>query len=199
MKNFRTSYYAYNVACKDEIVYPTATGEIIRLKATDFESEAEFLKWKAFSDEMYHKEQKADNAASNKTVSIDFIEETDIECEDGCDVKMALCEYTQEIQFEVNNLLNVLSVSQKRRLELYIIYKMKKQDIAALEGCSPAAVGQSIAAAKRKIKKYFEKFSKTPLENASKNALSERVNFYKRWLASHPDERDSSDSTLKTE
>lgn len=134
MKNFRTSYYAYNVACKDEIVYPTATGEIIRLKATDFESKAEFLKWKALSDEMYHKEQKADNAASNKTVSIDFIEETEIECEDGCDVKMALCEYTQEIQFEVNNLLNVLSVSQKRRLELYVIYKMKKQDIAALEG-----------------------------------------------------------------
>ena len=48
-------------------------------------------------------------------------------------------------------------------------------------------------------RKNFEKFLKTPSKNASKMAMSERVNFYKRWLASHPDERDNSDSTLKTE
>ena len=199
MKNFRTSYYAYNVACKDEIVYPTATGEIIRLKATDFESETEFLKWKSFSDEMYHKEQKADNAASNKTVSIDFIEETDIESEDGCDVKMTRCEYLRELEIETNKLMSVLSEKQRRRLYLYVIKGMKQEEIARLEGCGQRVISESIYAAKNKIKKIFEKFSKIPSKNASENALSERVNFYKRWLASHPDERDSSDSTFKTE
>ena len=76
---------------------------------------------------------------------------------------------------------------------------MKQEEIARMEGCIQSAVAQSIQSAEAKIKKYFENFSKTPNKTASKMAMSERVNFYKRWLASHPDERDSSDSTLKTE
>lgn len=99
----------------------------------------------------------------------------------------------------MEELLSILSPQQRKRLLLYVIEGMKKQDIAVVEGCSPAAVGQSISSAMEKIKKYFEKNKKMPLEIASKMAVSERVSYYRAWTESHKSEDDNSDSILTTE
>lgn len=42
MKNYKTTFYGFNVACKNDIVYPSVTGEIIRISADDFGSKEEF-------------------------------------------------------------------------------------------------------------------------------------------------------------
>lgn len=49
------SVYALNKLDKDAIVYPSVTGEDIRLTREDFSSEEEFLYWKKKSDANYHK------------------------------------------------------------------------------------------------------------------------------------------------
>lgn len=123
----------------------------------------------------------------------------DLGYSEGCLDTMLRTEEQEALSEGVEELFSILSEKQRRRLYLYVIKGMKQEEIARLEGCIQSAVAQSIQSAEAKIKKYFEKISKTPNKNASKMAMSERVNFYKRWLASHPDERDNSDSTLKIE
>ena len=46
----RRSDYAKNKRNADSIIYTDANGEEIRLTRDDFESEAEFRKWKSWSD-----------------------------------------------------------------------------------------------------------------------------------------------------
>jgi hypothetical protein len=57
-------------------------------------------------------------------------------------------------------------------------------------------IHKSIDSAKVKIKKYFEKISKTGYKNASEMAMGERVNFYMRCLASYSAENCDPESTL---
>ena len=52
------SAYAQNKRDKDSIVYISVTGPV-RLTRADFPSEAEFLKWKRWSDGDYHAAEKA--------------------------------------------------------------------------------------------------------------------------------------------
>lgn len=49
-------------------------------------------------------------------------------------------------------------------------------------------VSQKYRSAKVKIKKYFEKISKTGYKNASEMAMGERVNFYMRCMVSYSTE-----------
>ena len=54
----KKSDYALNKLDPDAIVYQDATGEIHRLTRKDFDSEEEFLRWKKWSDENYHADEK---------------------------------------------------------------------------------------------------------------------------------------------
>lgn len=56
----RKSSYALNKKDPNAIVYIDANDVIIRLTREDFASEEEFLKWKMWSDESYHVEDKRD-------------------------------------------------------------------------------------------------------------------------------------------
>ena len=49
------SDYALNKIDKTAIVCPSVTGEHVRLTREDFSSEEEFLRWKSWSDDDYHK------------------------------------------------------------------------------------------------------------------------------------------------
>lgn len=181
MKNYRKTYYAYNAACKDEIVYPTATGEFIRLTSKDFDSEDEFLKWKIYSDRLYHEEQKSDDMYSKKHTSIDFIDETSLDSVEAYDERMVREEETKLLAEEIRKLLkNSMSEKQLNRLILDAIYKISQDKIAEIEGCTQSAVAHSIADGKARVKKYFEKFSKTPHKMPAQIPLSERVSFLER-------------------
>ena len=56
----RKSSYALNKKDASAIVYIDANENIIRLIREDFASEEEFQKWKSWSDENYHTEDKRD-------------------------------------------------------------------------------------------------------------------------------------------
>ena len=200
MREYNYTDYAINNANSEAIVYRFANGNVREITVDDFNGdELAFRTWKTFSDRDYHSQEKQTRRTSRKDVSYDSLEEMDLGCSEGCLDTMLRTEEQEALSEGVEELLSILSEKQRRRLYLYVIKGMKQEEIARLEGCIQSAVAQSIQSAEAKIKKYFEKISKTPNKNASKMAMSERVNFYKRWLASHPDERDNSDSTLKTE
>ena len=55
----KKSSYALNKKDPDAIVYTDADGHRIRLTREDFDTEADFLKWKTWSDEDYHGEEMA--------------------------------------------------------------------------------------------------------------------------------------------
>ncbi len=198
MREYNYTDYAINNANSEAIVYRFANGTVREITVDDFGGDVvAFNTWKSFSDNDYHNQEKQTRRTSRKDISYDSLEEMDLGYSEGCLDTMLRTEDEEALSEGVEELLSILSEKQRRRLYLYIIKGMKQEEIARMEGCIQSAVAQSIQSAEAKIKKYFEKFSKTPNKNASKMAMSERVNFYKRWLASHPDERDSSDSTLK--
>ena len=63
----KKSDYALNKRAKDSIVYISVTGTV-QLNREDFPSEAEFLKWKCWSDRDYRATEKA-GAPSTTTAS----------------------------------------------------------------------------------------------------------------------------------
>ena len=200
MREYNYKDYAINNANSEAIVYRFANGKVREITVDDFNGdELAFRTWKTFSDRDYHSQEKQTRRTSRKDVSYDSLEEMDLGYSEDCLEVMIKTEEEIALSEGVEELFSILSEKQRRRLYLYIIKGMKQEEIARMEGCIQSAVAQSIQSAEAKIKKYFENFSKTPNKTASKMAMSERVNFYKRWLASHPDERDNSDSTLKTE
>lgn len=60
----RKSIYSLNKADSDAIVYTDADGNIIRLTRQCFSTDEEFKKWKAWSDEDFHAEEKKDHLYS---------------------------------------------------------------------------------------------------------------------------------------
>ena len=54
----KKSIYSLNKRDPDAIVYTDADKHTIRLTREDFDTEADFLKWKAWSDADYHAEER---------------------------------------------------------------------------------------------------------------------------------------------
>ena len=71
----KTSIYALNKKDPDAVVYPTADGKQIRVTCDDFPSEADFLAFKAWSDENFHEEENLEHRESNHTLSMDDLSE----------------------------------------------------------------------------------------------------------------------------
>ena len=62
-------------------------------------------------------------------------------------------EYADKAEFEAA--LNTCTVIQQRRFKLYHVQGYSIKDVADMESCDIAAVSRSIAAAEKRIKKYF--------------------------------------------
>ena len=151
----KKSSYALNKKDPDAIVYTDADRHIIRLTREDFDTEADFLKWKAWSDEDYHGEEMGDHVEDNHTTPLD--ERTG--AADGPEViieqrieKRARARYTAETVIRVKG---QLTEKQFRRLWLYCAKGMTQQQIAEVEKVGQQRVSTSIRAAMRRIKKYF--------------------------------------------
>lgn len=71
----RNSDYALNKKDPDAIVCKSATGIHIRLTRMDFANDEEFLKWKSWSDEDYHSQEKAEHTCMNHTTPIEHLSE----------------------------------------------------------------------------------------------------------------------------
>ena len=145
----------YNMA---KAGYIDANDVIIRLTREDFASEEEFLKWKMWSDESYHVEDKRDVVDGKRLISIDNLSEAALAVP-GIDAVMEhqrkRLEDRNRAVAMVAQVREKLTDTQFRRLWMYYVDGMTIDEIGAAEGVSHQAVSLNIAAAIRKIKKHF--------------------------------------------
>ena len=154
----KSSIYLLNKRDPDAIVYPSSTGKPVRVTREDFPSEEEFLAFKAWSDENFHKEDNRDVVEDKHRISIDDISEaalsvsaTDEEIEQRHDRE----EKRRQASDMVVKLKDKLTEIQFRRLWMYEVDGMTIVEIGEIEGVDHQRVSKSIIAAKKKIKKFF--------------------------------------------
>ena len=153
----KKSSYALNKKDPDAIVYTDADRRIIRLTRADFDTEADFLRWKAWSNENYHNQEKGDHAEDKHTTPLD---ET-AGAADGPEViierrieKQAQERYSAETVIRVRG---QLTEKQFRRLWLRYVDGLDVEDIARQEGKVHSSISESISEAKKKISSFFSK------------------------------------------
>lgn len=142
----RKNDVARNKKRADAIVYAGAAGEVV-LTQSDFESEAEFRRWKAWSDEDYKQTEKV--MRKDYDHAIYGLEGEEIPAPEE--------EQTREVCIDEKKLKTILTERQFERLTLYAIRGMTVEQIAEQEGVAHQNVSKSIRQAKKKIKFFFEK------------------------------------------
>ena len=151
----RKIIYTLNKKDPEAIVYTDADKHIIRLTRADFDTEADFLKWKAWSDENYHDEEKSDHVEDNHTAPLD----EKAGATDGPEViieqrieKQAQERYTAETVIRIKG---QLTEKQFRRLWLYCVGGLTQQQIAEAEEVGQRRISTSITGAIKKIREIF--------------------------------------------
>ena len=134
------SVYALNKLDKDAIVYPSVTGEDIRLTREDFSSEEEFLYWKKKSDANYH---KTENDGQNDSRCLSLDTQRDTPAPSAEDVVFA--PYIEAEQRErrcgmLEQIRTSLSPKQYRRLCMRHVDRLSVAEIAAIEGVTSRAI-----------------------------------------------------------
>jgi len=154
------SDYALNKMDPNAIVYKDATGTLTRLTLEDFSSVEEFQRWKALSDEDYHLTENADIAFSKWILSLSGLSEKAIAVHSPEDTLVETLE--QQEREEMRRLLkegldSCLTPIQRRRLWLSCVCGHTVRQIAQTENANFQNVAKSIAAAKKKLRKFLSK------------------------------------------
>lgn len=148
----KKSDYAINKRNPDAIVYPDADGNEVKLTREHFETEEEFLRWKAWSDGDYKQTEKDGRGYYDNTVAL--IDGADTYGETLEDELIALAEkleHDKKRAAMIAQIREVLTETQYRRLLLYYGKEMSEDEIAELEGVSHQAVSLSISQAKMNL------------------------------------------------
>ena len=142
----RKNDVARNKKRADAIVYAGATDEIV-LTQSDFESEEEFRRWKAWLD--------ADYKQTEKEMRRDY--DHVIYGLDGKEFSVQEEDKQKDIIVDETKIRAILTERQFKRLTLYVIRGMTVEQIAEQEGVAHQNISKSIRQAKKKIKFFFEK------------------------------------------
>ena len=150
----RKSDYALNKQDRDAIVCGSVTGVHIRLTRSDFSSEEEFQKWKAWSDRDYHTAEKAGRAYYDNRLpladwavpSAPSAEELLLEADGAGAARAVLIQRVRNGQTE----------KQYCRLHLYYLEGLSEREIARLEGVGQRRISTSIMLGRKKLAKIFE-------------------------------------------
>ena len=116
----KKSDYALNKNDPEAIVYTDANQNEIRLTRIDFKSEADFLKWKAWSDEDYHQSANAARGHDDHTVLL--IENTDSHVDSPEDLEIARIFRSEQKEHDAtlaHKIKMLLTPTQYRRFYLY--------------------------------------------------------------------------------
>lgn len=158
MKYNKTDY-AQNLLDCDAIVYSDALGNTIRITKDDFESEEEFMWWKNYSDEDYHKIEKTDLAYRKRRISYSFFTECrlqELKTEDFLMEYIAVLECMKRNDLLMQGIHECLTETQLRRLVMYYIGGLDECQIASLEGVGQPRICRSILTAKNKLEKFLK-------------------------------------------
>ena len=151
----KKSIYALNKKDQEAIVYTDADRRIIRLTRTDFDTEADFLKWKAWSDENYHDEEKSDHVEDNHTLPLDekngAVDGPEVIIEQRIE-KQTKDQYAAETVIRIKG---QLTEKQFRRLWMYCVGGLTQQQIAEAENVGQQRISSSIISAVEKIREIF--------------------------------------------
>ena len=139
----RKSDYALNKRHPDSIVCKSVTDVHIYLTRADFSSEADFLKWKEWSDDnCLPLDERIDSMEpSAEELLLRDIEQAGQEA--NCAVLMA-------------KIKSCLSTTQFRRLWMHYAEGKSVTEIAAIEGVSKAGISLALRAARKKVEKMLE-------------------------------------------
>lgn len=152
----RKNIYVLNKKDKDAIIYQDSYGNIIRLTVADFANAEEFYRFKEWSDQNYHEEEKLRHLNANHTQALETTAEkiTNVNSHED-----KLLEQYEEKQWQkrFQQLMRVLTPTQYRRFYLYCICRLSEKRIAAVDNVSQQNVSKSIQAARRIMKHFFEK------------------------------------------
>lgn len=152
------SDYALNKIDKTAIVCPSVTGEHIRLTREDFSSEEEFLRWKGWSDDDYHKIEldgrKDDDCLSfeaQRDVSVPSAEELFF-------TPYIAAELAEQRRRMLEQIKSSLTEKQYRRLCLYYLDGKTEAEIAVIEGITQQRISKSLIAGAKIVEKFFQEF-----------------------------------------
>ena len=154
----KKSIYSLNKRDPDAIVYTDADKHTIRLTREDFDTEADFLKWKAWSDADYHAEEKGDHVHANHTIPMDSVADRSTAADSPEITIEKKIEQMEKDRFTSEMVIRIkgqLTEKQFRRLWLYCVEGMTEQEIAKKEGRTHQGISKSINAAMKKILKIF--------------------------------------------
>ena len=134
-----------------------ADGNLICLTCADFTDEAEFRRWKRWSDQDFHAEDKSDVEESNHTTSMDMVPEAALAVPN----EEALAEERQvrEAQIRcaeaaVSGIRSILTEAQFYRLRQYCIEGKTESEIAEAEGVTQQAVSKLLVSALKKRENF---------------------------------------------
>ncbi len=152
------SDYALNKMNPDAIVYKSVTGEYVRLTRADFDSEEEFLKIKAWSDEDYQNTEKSERHFYDKGVSLDscmnylcWLPSIETEIFTALSDKEAAEKQAKEVAEKIKLLKSWLTKTQYQRLWMHHAKGLSIEEIATHEEVSAQAVYECLANAWRRI------------------------------------------------
>ena len=152
----KNSDYALNKRSRGAIVCKSVTGRNIQITRRDFSSDAEFERWKAWSDKDYHATEKRDRRYNDRCTALN--EAIDGTAPSAEDIVIAEAERLDRQRLS-QIVRDSLTETQYRRLCLYYLERMSESEIAELEGVGQSRISRSLAAAKGKLKKIFSEFS----------------------------------------
>ena len=153
----KNSIYTLNKKDPDAIIYTDADRHIIRLTRADFDTEADFLKWKAWSDQNYHEEEKRDHVEDNHTLPLD--EKAGAENGPEVIIEQRIEKQTKD-QYAAETVIRIrgkLTEKQFRRLWMRYVDNLDLGAIADQENKASSSISESINAAKKKIYTLFSK------------------------------------------
>lgn len=153
----KKSIYSLNKKDPDAIVYRDANRQITRLTREDFDTEADFLKWKCWSDENYHEEEKENHVHADHTLPLDYAaSDTGSTTSPEIIIEQHLEESEREF-YAAETVIRIkgeLTEKQFRRLWMYCVNGMTEQEIAAYESVGQQRISKSITSAIKRLKKF---------------------------------------------
>ena len=148
-----------------------ADGNLICLTCADFTDEAEFRRWKRWSDQDFHAEDKSDVEESDHTTSMGMVSEAALAVPN--EEALAAERQVREDQIRyaeaaVSGIRSILTGAQFYRLRQYCIEGKTESEIAEAEGVTQQAVSKSLVSALKKTRKFLKRGPKMVVKKPEK-------------------------------